>query len=66
MLTASTDAHLIKLIGKVTTEVNFDRKTTDISYNSYLDNFYTKILIMTQITKCNIYHSILKKGVSVV
>ncbi len=66
MLTASTDAHLIKLIGKVTTEVNFDRKTTDISHNSYLDNFYTKILIMTQITKCNIYHSILKKGVSVV
>lgn len=67
-VTASTDAHFKNLIGNLTTEVLFDKNKnivlTDISHNSYSDNLFKKSITLLQITKCNIYHSILKTGKS--
>ncbi|CZE50921.1 DNA polymerase III PolC [Campylobacter geochelonis] len=67
---ASTDAHLLANIGKVTTNIIFDNKdnilSTDISYNKYLDDIFIISKTLIQITKCNIKHSIFKKGDSLV
>jgi len=61
---ASTDAHLKKSIGNVTTKVKFDENggilNTDISHNFHLDSLLTTSLSLLQITQKNFTHSILK------
>lgn len=68
LCTASTDAHIKRLIGNLTTDILFDElgniSHTDISHNKYLDSSFDIAQTLMQITKCNIAHSILKIGKS--
>lgn len=60
---ASSDAHLIKNIGKLTTNLTFNEKDiikTDISHNKYKDSFLTIVQSLYQISKRNFYNSFLK------
>lgn len=54
---ASSDAHLIKNIGKLSTNITFDKYNilkTDISHNNYKDDFLTLIQSLYQISKINL------------
>jgi predicted metal-dependent phosphoesterase TrpH len=62
MMTASSDAHLIKDIGKVLTDITIE--DGKLVSTKIMDNYYDRNTFKTllQITKANINYSILKKG----
>jgi len=66
MMTSSSDAHLIKDIGKILTDIEISNDRI-ISTQILPQIGYSKNVIETlyQITKSNINHSILKRGISV-
>lgn len=61
---ASTDSHLLRTVGRLSTEVCWQNRmlsSTDISHNHYRDNLFINSEALYQIIKKNIHYSFIKK-----